>query len=104
MQFAKANCQAGKPYQNCYIERFNGTYRNEALNRYIFESLDEIRDITDDWLIEYNYKRPHSGKYCYGKTPYQTFLESKHIAIEKTIDENSKINDDEKEISDSLNC
>ncbi len=45
-----------------------------------------------------------SGKYCYEKTPYQTFLESKHIAIEKTIDENSKINDDEKEISDSLNC
>ena len=44
------------------------------------------------------------GKYCYGKTPYQTFLESKHIAIEKTIDENSKKNDDEKEISDSLNC
>ncbi len=44
-----------------------------------------------------------SGKYCYGKTPYQTFLESKHIAIEKTIDENSKINDDKKEISDSLN-
>ena len=35
---------------------------------------------------KYNYERPHSGKYCYGKTPYQTFLESKHIAIEKTIE------------------
>ena len=34
--------------------------------------------------------------------PYQTFLESKYIALEKTIDENSKKNDDEKEISNSL--
>ena len=44
------------------------------------------------------------GKYCYGKTPYQTFLESKHIAIEKTIEKNSNINNNEKEIFDSLNC
>ena len=34
-----------------------------------------------------NHERPHSGKYCYGKTPYQTLLESKHIANEKTIGE-----------------
>ena len=34
-------------------------------------------------------KRPHSGKYCYGKTPYQTLLESKHIANEKTIGKNN---------------
>ncbi len=53
--------QAGKPYQNCYIERFNGTYRREVLNRYIFEDLNEVRQITDDWLDEYNYKRPHSS-------------------------------------------
>lgn len=62
----------------------------------------------DEWIRKYNYERPHSGKYCYGKTPYQTFLKSKHIAIEKTIDENSRKidhqDDGEKEISDSLNC
>jgi putative transposase len=50
----------------------NGTYRNEFLNRYIFESLDEIRDITDDWLIEYNYKRPHSSL---GGLPPKVFLD-----------------------------
>ncbi|GDX36324.1 hypothetical protein LBMAG18_08350 [Alphaproteobacteria bacterium] len=53
-------------------------------------------------FIKYNYERPHSGKHCYGKTLYQTFLESKRIALEKNIDENSKKNDDEKEISNSL--
>ena len=56
---------------------------------------------------KYNDERPHSGKYYYGTTPYQSFLESKHIGIEKTIDENSKKdnhqNSDKKEISDSFN-
>ena len=42
-------------------------------------------DRRDVWLKYYNEDRPHSGKYCYGKTPRQTFLDSKHIAIEKTI-------------------
>jgi hypothetical protein len=39
----------------------------------------------DNWLKTYNKLRPHSGKYCYGKTPYQTFLDSKKIAKEKNL-------------------
>ncbi len=70
----------------------------------LYSKLEELQIDVDEWLRKYNYERPHSGKYCYGKTPYQTFLESKYIANEKTIDENSKNNDSEKEISDSLNC
>jgi hypothetical protein len=40
--------------------------------------------LVDSWLLGYNNNRAHSGKYCYGKTPMQTFLDYKHIAIEKS--------------------
>jgi putative transposase len=82
--------QAGKPYQNCYIERFNGTYRNEVLNKYIFDSLDELKDVTDDWLYEYNYKRPHSSL---GGLPPKIFLKSQqhHDFIEHDVTDINKL-------------
>ena len=49
-------------------------------------SLEELQADLDDWLAEYNRTRPHSGKYCYGKTPMQTFLDSAHLAREKMLD------------------
>jgi len=53
--------EPGKPTQNSYVERFNGTYRNEILNYYIFESLSEVREITAQWMKEYNEERPHES-------------------------------------------
>lgn len=53
--------EKGKPTQNSYVERFNKTYRNEILDFYIFNTLSEVREITDNWLNEYNQERPHES-------------------------------------------
>lgn len=53
--------QPGKPTQNCYIESFNGRFRDECLNQHVFHSLDEARDLIEAWRDDYNRVRPHSS-------------------------------------------
>jgi len=52
-----------------------------ALRKKIYRSLEEIQEDVDRWIEEYNTQRAHSGKYCFGKTPWQTFLDSKKLAV-----------------------
>ena len=51
----------GKPTQNSYVERFNRTYREEVLNMYLFKTLNEARQITENWIKQYNEERPHDS-------------------------------------------
>jgi hypothetical protein len=57
-----------------------------AFRKKLYLSLDQLQTDLDSWLEEYNEHRPHSGKYCFGKTPMQTFLDSRHLAHEKELD------------------
>lgn len=64
--------QPGEPTQNAYIERFNGTFRRDVLNAYVFKSIKEVDEITNEWIIDYNYNRPHQA--LQNKTPMEYLL------------------------------
>jgi len=51
--------QPGKPMQNGYIERLNGSIRRELLNAYVFNTLNEVKNKVEEWVLDYNHYRPH---------------------------------------------
>ncbi len=59
--------QPGKPNQNCYVESFNGRFRDECLNQHVFHSLAHAKDLIEEWRYDYNRLRPHTS--LGGKTP-----------------------------------
>jgi len=54
--------QPAKLTQNSYIEQYNRTYRDEILNMYVFKTLNEVREMTERWIKEYNEERPHDSR------------------------------------------
>lgn len=53
--------QPGRPMQNAYIERKNGSLRRELLNAYLFYRLNEVREKCEEWRMDYNTERPHKS-------------------------------------------
>ena len=51
----------GKPVENCYVESFNGKFRDECLNEHWFTDLADARNKIEIWRIDYNEVRPHSS-------------------------------------------
>lgn len=82
--------KARSPQTNGICERFQKTVLQEfyqiAFRKKVYNTLDELQEDLDKWLKHYNEERPHSGKYCFGKTPMQTFLDSIPLAKEKMLD------------------
>lgn len=53
--------EAGKPQQNAIVERFNRTYREDVLDSYLFDNLEQAKEITEEWIRDYNQERPHQA-------------------------------------------
>jgi len=82
--------KAYSPQTNGICERFHRTIQDEfysiAFRKRLYDTLEQLQTDADVWICEYNEVRPHTGKYCFGKTPMQTFLDANHLSDEKQLD------------------
>ena len=83
--------KARHPQTNGICERFHKTIQEEfystAFRKTLYSNLEQLQVDLDAWLEEYNVQRPHSGKYCFGKTPMDCFLASRQLAWDKMLDQ-----------------
>ena len=77
------------PQTNGIVERFHKTLLNEfyriAFRKKLYSSIEQLQNDLDLWMKQYNELRTHQGRWCYGKTPMQTFLDSRTLAKQKMI-------------------
>ncbi len=81
--------KARSPQTNGICERFHKTILDDfyriAFRKKIYRTLDELQTDLDAWLTYYNEQRTHQGRWCYGKTPMQTFIDTLPVAKEKRL-------------------
>ena len=77
------------PQSNGICERLHRTIQEEfyavAFRKKLYNNLADLQQDLDQWMKYYNHERTHSGRYCYGKTPMETFKESINLARQKLI-------------------
>jgi hypothetical protein len=81
--------QVRHPQSNGICERLHRTMQEEfyavAFRKKLYDNMEELQRDLDEWMKYYNHERSHSGRYCYGKTPMETFKESIILARQKFI-------------------
>ena len=81
--------RARSPQTNGICERFHKTALQEfyqvAFRKRNYSSIEQLQADLDAWVASYNEQRPHQGRWCYGKTPMQTFLDIIPLAREKML-------------------
>jgi transposase InsO family protein len=79
--------KARSPQTNGICERFHKTLLDEfyrvAFRKKLYDSVEMLQADLDAWITSYNEERTHQGRWCFGKTPMQTFLDSANLAREK---------------------
>ena len=84
--------KARSPQTNGICERFHKTMQDEfyavAFRKKVYYSIEELQKDLDEWISWYNNERTHTGKYCYGKTPLNTFTDSLPLAKQKMLNNN----------------
>jgi transposase InsO family protein len=83
-----ARTKAKSPQTNGIVERFHKTMLDEfhriAFRKKVYATIDELQADLDIWMKAFNEIRPHQGKWRFGKTPMQTFIDAPPPAREKT--------------------
>ena len=79
------------PQSNGICERLHRTMQDEfyavCFRTKLYQTLEELQLDLNKWMQHYNQERPHSGRYCFGKTPMETFKESLILAQQKLLDQ-----------------
>jgi transposase InsO family protein len=86
---AQTRTKVKSPQTHGIVERFHKTLLNEfyriTFRQKIYTNLADLQADLDGWLREYNEERVHQGRWCYGRTPMQTFLDTIPLAKEKLL-------------------